>query len=882
MFRFRKCFTNDDNSHAVIGDENITFGWQLESSKNNTIQTAYEIVLFNNEKEVIWNTGKVNSSKSLNINYNGKKLECRNEYFWNVTVWNNFSEIITSNTNSFEIGLLNSGDWTAKWIEADNKISSIKEDFNMEKIFSYHDDPSEIEDIPLDPPIVFSKEFEIDHKEIRKARIYATAHGVYEIMLNGNKVGNEYLAPGFTTYSKLQYYQTYDIRELLIDGYNKVSITVADGWYKSKLGLAGIGHQFGDKTALLAQIEVTYEDGNKVIIGTDNTFKASVGEIEYSDLFIGEKQNHNLNKKLFFDIDEKDYGYDQLKADMAEPIRCIEKIKPSRILYTPNGETVLDFGRNIAGIVEMKVNGKKGDVVQLQHSEELDLEGNFFFNIIGQNKYQTTTFVLSGENDEVFLPKFTYQGFRYVKVTGYPEKLEKDNFTAYVLSSDCKRSGILKTENEDINKLLENIYHSQESNFISVPTDCPQREKAGWTGDAQIYIPTAIFNMNIKRFMKRWLLNMRLDQLDNGQIPGLIPFIESDRMLCSGFGNISSAGWSDACIIIPWNLYVQYEDLSFLEDNYEMMKRWVDYIENRCKSNINEHSKSYEKYLWNMEFHYGDWMTPSLVNEDGSINPMKSSEKTAEQAATMYFAHSAELLSVISDILGKNYESNYYKKLSKNIKQAFIYEYVNESGIIKGDMQGLYALAIKFKIADDEMSSRFSERLLEKIRENDNKLDTGFLGTPVLLDALTESGYRKTAYELLLNEKCPSWLYMVKQGATTIWESWDAIKQDGNRNITSYNHYSLGSVEDYIVREAAGLKKIEGNEGEYLFVPDLNSPIKYCDISYESPYGKINVIWNSDNNRTQLELSVPIGVSLKVELNGDSDTLGSGMYKINI
>lgn len=882
MFLIKKCFTNSSDKKVIIGNEKTSFGWQMESDKENIVQKAYEIKLFNSKNELIWKTGRVESCQSINVYYNGPELESRNEYCWKVTVWNNYEEVAESEFVNFEIGL-NTEDWRAKWIETDMEIKSKKEDFNFGEIFSYHPDPNEIENISLDSPVVFSKEFSVENKEIKKARIYVTAHGVYEAELNGKKVGDEYLAPGFTTYPKLQYYQTYDITDQIKQSNNEIKITVADGWYKSKLGLAGIGHQFGDNVSLLAQIEIEYSDGKRKVIGTDSSFEAATGEIEYSDLFIGEKQNHVERKRKNFGVLEKDYGYKQLKADSAEPIKCIEKIKPINVITTPNGEKVIDFGRNIAGIVEVKVKGLEGDVVILQHTEELDLEGNFFVNTMGQNKFQTTTYVLKGKEEEVFIPKFTYQGFRYVKVMGYPGEINIEKFTAYILSSDCKRSGRIETSNTQINKLIENIYHSQESNFVSVPTDCPQREKGGWTGDAQIYTPTAIFNMKIDNFMRRWLENMKLDQYENGQIPGLIPWIESDNMLSSGFGNVSAAGWADACIIIPYHLYVQYEDINFLKDNYEMMKKWLIYVEERCISNISEESKEYEKYIWDMDFHYGDWMTPSCTKEDGSLEPMISAQLTKNQVATMYFAYSSELLSNIANILGKEEDIEYYADLSKKVKEAFNQVFVDEEGKILNDLQGLYALAAHFKMGSDEVNKKFIDRLAFKIKENSNRLDTGFLGTPILLDVLANYGEKELAYKLLLQEECPSWLYMVKQGATTIWECWDAIKPDGNRSIISYNHYSLGSVQDYIVRKICGLVKSSEESSKFIIEPDLESPFEYCNLSYESPYGIIEVKWDLSENEKELKITVPVGVIIEVKLqNHEPKEFGSGSYKINI
>ena len=745
----------------------------------------------------------------------------------------------------------------AKWIEIEKESNSIKEEFSFPNIFSYHQDYKEIENIKLDRPILFKKNIDLTGMKIKKAEIYGTAHGVYEISINGKKVGDDYLAPGFSSYFDILYYQTYDITPYLKSSMNELNILVADGWYKGKIGLCGMGNQFGDKLALISQIEIELESGEKIYIGTDKSFTASSTYIEYSDLFIGEKHDkHNLDIEEY-KVKEVDLDLERLKLDIAEPIKCIEKIYNPKLLVSPKGEKILDFGRNISGIVEVKIKGNPGDRIVLQHSEELDKDGNFFFNIIGQNKYQVTSYVLEGNKEETFLPKFTYQGFRYVKIIESPKDILTENFTAYILSTACKKVGKIKSSNEYLNKFFENVMHSQESNFISIPTDCPQREKAGWTGDAQIYTPTAMFNMKIDNFMKRWLENMRSEQYRNGQIPALIPFIESDEQLTSNFGNISPAGWSDASIIIPWHLYHEYEDLSFLEDNYNMMKKWINYVENRCKSNVNETMEEYENYIWDMDFHYGDWMIPSLKKEDGTIEPMLSAKFTANQVATMYFSYSSKLLSKISKILNKVEEEKKYLKLSEKIESAFIKRYVNEDGKIEGDFQGLYILASHFKIGGESLNNKFIKRLEEKIVENNFKLDTGFLSTPLILDVLFNNNKKDIVYKLLLSEEAPSWIYMIKAGATSIWETWNSILEDGSRTIISYNHYSLGSIQDFIVRKIAGFEKDYSKFGSYILKPDLESPFNSFEIEHETIQGTLYFSWEKIGEQIKFVINIP-------------------------
>lgn len=879
MFKILKCFVNNTDKNLFVGNRIISFGWQMECSKNNVFQKTYEINIYNSNKELIKTTGKVEDNSNKNIYIQIEQLESNAEYYWDVTVSNNYDEIAKSSVNKFETTLLDKSDWKAKWIEANILNISKKEEFDFRKIFSYNPDNSDVKSLELDTPVTFEKSFAIKENKVKKARLFVTSLGIYEASLNGKKIGNEYFAPGFTTYSKLLFFQTHDITNILKSD-NLLEITVADGWYKGRVGLAGIGHQFGEKTALLSQIEIEYENGNKEFIVTDNNFKASTGEIVYSDLFIGEKQDKNREKTIV-EVIEKDFGYDNLLPDMAEPIICKDKIEAVRILEAPNGDKIVDFGKNISGIVEVRATGNKGDIINLHHTEELDKDGNFYFNLMGQNKYQTTIFTLKGQGEEVFIPKFTYQGFRYVKVKSYPGELKKENFTAYVLSSDCEKTGFIETSNEKLNQLIKNIYNSQESNFISVPTDCPQREKAGWTGDAQIYIPTAIFNSKVDNFMRRWLLNMRIEQFENGQIPAVIPFPESDKILSSGFGNVSTAGWADACIIIPWNLYKHYDDTSILKENYDMMKNWLNYVENRCKSNVTEEHEDYFNYLWDMDFHYGDWMIPSLRNEDGTLNPMMSAKLTGNQVATIYFAHSCHLLSKIADILCDYSTRDHYQELSLKIKEAFIKKYVNENGIIEKDFQGLYALALQFDIGTEDLNRKFIERLEAKIIENNTTVDTGFLSTPILLDVLSNYGKKELADKLLLSEECPSWLYMVKQGATSIWESWEAIKPDGKRSITSYNHYSLGSVQDYIVRELIGFEKVLDEKNTYSFEPKFNEIIGNGKISYNSLNGNIYFEWVKDTDNKIINMEIPVGITVKFNFESKSEILGSGKYSFS-
>ena len=536
-----------------IDSKNPLLSWNIQSDTKGFCQTGYQICVYDADSEaLLWDTGHVQEDTCCFVPYHGVLLHSRQKCKWRVRVWDNQGNAIPwSDFAVFEMGLLDISDWKARWIEPLQKDVQPEPPFDMQHQLEKHEDSSGA--LRLNPCLFCRKNFNIE-KPVKEARVYASAHGIYTLYINDKKIGDDELTPGFTSYKSYLQYQTYRVEDNLTAGENVIGVILADGWYAGRIGMIGDSIQYGNRLAALIQLEILYRDGTKETICSDKDFLSSSGNILYSDLFIGEKRDNRLNMDCWcsasFPTDgwtptvEKDYGYSNLRAQYGEPVKIIEKITAVNILTTPSGETVIDFGQIIAGRVRLMVSGHPGDEIILEHSEVLDKEGNFLNNINGRCKDQRDIFILRGTPDEILEPQFTFHGFRYVKVTGYPGKLTPEKAVALFLSSGMKQTGEFTTSSDkNLNRLNKNILYSQRSNMISIPTDCPQRERAGWTGDIQIFAPTACFNTDMYAFLKRWLRNTREEQMENGGIPNIIPYIPSYNIFNGGKQLPASAGW---------------------------------------------------------------------------------------------------------------------------------------------------------------------------------------------------------------------------------------------------------------------------------------------------------------------------------------------------
>lgn len=871
-----------DGMECPVGvtDRIFSISWRLASDEKECKQIQYEVYITDENDKLIYKSELINTSVTrhlVDLSEDSDNFTSGMKYTFQIRSTSNTGEEAVA-ASIFSTGNLDR-DWSAKWIEATAVRKPITDCTEMWKIFAGIVTSAENPEIFLNPAVNLRKKFMVGSK-LKKAFAYATAHGVYELYVNGTLV-SELLAPGYTTYSKYLEVGQYDVTELLNSGdENILAVTLADGWYTGKVGLPGVGNQYGDSNAFFLQLDLEYEDGRKERIVTDKSFKWHESELEYADLFVGvrERQNYFWGDWKGIDFDdsdwkpvvEKDYPLDNLIGRKAEPVVCLKRITP-KVYETSKGELIIDAGENIVGVVDIAFRGNKDTVLKMTHSETLDRDGNFLMNIMGQNKNQTDTYVCCQKGNVKWTPRLTYHGFQYVKIDGInKEDILKAEVQVY--GTKLQKTGEFHCSNEDLNILQENIYRSQQGNMLSIPTDCPQRERAGWTGDMQVYAPTACFNMDVYSFLRKWLYNMRLEQLQDGQIPNIIPSMPSDKLVGNSQSeHICSAAWGDACLIVPYTLYMKYGDIRILEENFDMMLRWMQYVEKQAATSFLKPEHEYtmkeiqvQKYLWNTEFHFGDWLYPSKAH-DGMSNPIETAMETKEYVASAYFAYTSDIMTKVCEELGKE-EAHHYRELNKNIKWAFAKAYIDEKGHLPKELQGLYVLALAFNLYPDEKTKQAGiQQLVSLIQLNDNKLDTGFVSVPFLLDVLWDNGEKKLAYQLLFNKECPSWLYEVSQGASTVWESWNAILPDGTRTNSSYNHFAFGCVGDFIYRKILGLEVIEPGYKVVRIEPDLDCGLDYANGSIETPYGQLEIRWKKQakTNALDLEVILPPGVTMK-------------------
>jgi len=826
------------------------FSWQLDAGdKRGVMQTAYEIKVVSYSylkkgRHEVWKTGKVMSDQSVYVPYKGAPLVSGQKYYWQVRVWDNMGKASEWGEMAYwQMGLLNPADWKAKWIT-----------------------PGFAEDSAMRPSPLFRKGFSIA-KKVASATAYITAHGLYEAQINGHRVGDAYLTPGWTSYNKRLQYQAYDVTGLLQQGHNAVGAELGNGWYRGFIGYNPKPDLYGKDIALLFQLEVTYMDGTKETIVSDGSWKSSTGPVRFAEIYYGatiddrmqqkDWSTANFDDKNWSGVKEQDFSKAVLVATNSEPVRKHETFKPIKIFTTPKGEKVIDFGQNLVGWVQMKVTGNAGDKITISHAEVIDKAGNFYTDNLRTARSQDV-YLLKGGGEETFEPQFTWQGFRYIKVEGYPGDLTPENFTAIALYSDMAPTGTFNCSNTLINQLQHNIQWGQKGNFLDVPTDCPQRdERLGWTGDAQVFSRTASFNMNVHNFFAKWLKDVAADQYIDGSVPHVIPNVIAQG---SKTGPGGSTGWADVATIIPWNMYLAYGDKRILEDQYSSMKAWVDYMQHQSKNN-----------LWNTGNDFGDWLFYS-VNDDTDGSSAITNKYLISQC---FYAFSTQLLINAANVLGKPDDVTYYTALLAKIKDAYLKEYVTPNGLISSDTQTAYVLALQFDMLPENLRAQAADRLVTNIRQYNNHLSTGFLGTPYLCHVLSRFGHADVAYRLLLRDTYPSWLYPVKMGATTIWERWDGIKPDGTfetPSMNSFNHYAYGAIGDWMYRVIAGIDTKTDGPGykQIVIKPTLGGNLQNATADYETNYGKVSSHWKLDNGSLALDVEIPANTTATIYIPANS------------
>ena len=813
--------------------------WQLHSDKKNVLQTAYELRVGNSadieqDKNIIWRSGRVGSSQSLYVPYKGAALQSGKRYYWQVRVWDKENTASAWSAPAFwEMGLLQPADWKAKWIV-----------------------PGYREDTLMRPSPYLRKPF-MASKKIESARLYITSQGLYEAFINGKRVGDCYLTPGWTSYNKRLQYQVFDVTDLAQQGNNAIGVMLGSGWYRGSLAWEKNYNIYGNSLALLAQLQISYTDGTSELVVTDESWKSATGAISYSEIYHGETHDARNEKQGWTTAQFNDVGWtgvqakDQSKnlliATYNEPIRKHEIFKPVKIFTTPKGEKVVDFGQNLVGWVQLNVKGNKGDSIKIYHAEVLDKEGNFYTTNLRAAR-QENIYILKGEGEESFEPHFTFQGFRYVRIEGFPGEIKPENLTAVAVYSDMKPTGSFVSSNALINQLQHNIQWGQKGNFLDVPTDCPQRdERLGWTGDAQVFSRTASYNMDVKNFFSKWLKDISADQREDGAVPYVIPNV-------LGKNAAGSAGWADVITIIPWNMYLAYGDTSVLQEQDESMKEWVGFMQKNSTNN-----------LWNKGFHFGDWLFYRPFDD----NDGRSAVTDKYLISQCFFAHSTQLLINSAKVLGKTADIKKYSDLLKNIKDAFLKEYVTPSGRLVSSTQTAYVLALNFDMLPESMRASAAKRLAENVASYNNHLTTGFLGTPYLCHVLSRFGYTDVAYKLLMQETYPSWLYPVKMGATTIWERWDGQKPDSTfqtPGMNSFNHYAYGAIGDWMYRVVAGIDTYESAPGykKIKIKPFIGGGLTDVAANYETDYGLVSSQWKLNGKQVRFSVEIPANTSATV------------------
>ena len=810
------------------------FGWKLDSDRQDTVQASYRLQVMQSGA-VVWDSGTVESAQSILNEYLGPNLAPRTEYTWTVTVTDKRGETAEAKS-SFETGLLRGDafEGKAKWItHAFDK------------------------DSPVSP--VLYKDFTV-HGTVKKARLYATALGMYEAEINGEKVNDTYFNPGWTNYRKRLQYQTYAVA--LHDGTNRLALTLANGWYKGKLGFMPTPNNYGDTTAALVALCITYADGREEWLGTDESWLCTTGAVQFSEIYDGETQDFTAAPAAPQPVKLFDYGFDTIIGQENEPVRCLQKLPVVKELTTPKGEKVYDFGQNLTGWVEMEIYGEPGQTLTLRHAEALDENGNFYTENLSWAK-ATDTYVLRG-GKQVLHPHFTWHGFRYLCVEGlqYGQNMQ---FTACHLSTDLQQTGSFTCSDARVNRLQQNIQWSQRDNFLDIPTDCPQRsERLGWTGDVTAFCPTAAFNENIMPFMTKWLRDLASELGPDVSMPQVVPNILGNQQDGAAF-------WGDVVTVLPWTLYRAYGDKRILQHSYDSMKHWVEFIESQCGENG----------LWQTGFQYGDWL-----GLDAEANGLSDERKGATDdyfTANVCFAWSLQILADTAAVLHYAEDERRWRQRKDALVAAFRAEYVTPTGRLVSETQTALILALHFDMVPDEYRPRLLAALEKNIGAHKKHLLTGFIGTPFACLTLSENGKHDLAGKLLLQEDNPGWLYEVKMGATTIWERWNSIQPDGSfnpANMNSLNHYSYGSIGNWLYTKLCGLEILEPGYKRFALRPQFIKGITHAELEYESVYGKIAVAWRCEGGKITVDVTVPANTTAELTLPEQAETLtlGSGSY----
>ena len=828
--------------------------WQIESKARGTRQSAYQIIVASHRARLasstgdLWDTGKVPSNQTIQIAYEGTRLQSRQQCFWKVRVWDQNGQASSwSEPAQWAMGLMEPADWSAKWIG--DKLPSVE---NVSAT-------------------MLRREFTLSSKA-KRAIVYASALGVYEMSINGRRVGDQLLAPEFTDYHSRTQYQAYDVTSLLKPGANAIGALLGDGWYAGSVGLAQMALKkkrniYGDHPRLIAQLEIELNDGNQRVVTDDSWRTTREGPIRSSDILDGEAYDARrempgwdapgFDDKAWQAADVATSVRTTLVAQPNEPIRGSRELKPISMNEPKPSVFVFDLGQNMVGWCRLKAQGAAGTTVTLRHAEMLSDDGTIYTDNLRAAK-QTDTYTFRGIDRsgvvETFEPHFTYHGFRYVEVTGLPHKPKLDTITGRVFHSSMNEVAGFTCSDPSLDKLWHNILWTQRGNMLSIPTDCPQRdERLGWMGDIQIFVGTGIFNMDMAAFFTKWMRDVRDAQAEDGRFADFSPHPFGKDKIFTGV-----PGWGDAGIVVPWRVWQHYGDKRMLGENFESGKRWVEFIRSNNPDLLWKNKRGND---------YGDWLNSDTLIYEGF--PNKGGQVPKEIFATMMFAYAADLISRMAQVLGKDDEAKKHRQLFEDIKSAFNKAYVAEDGRIQGDTQAGYAIALHFDLLPEKVRPLAVKHMLEGIDRYKGHMSTGFHSTYRMMLELTASGHNDIAYKLINTHTFPSWGYSIENGATTIWERWDGyVKGRGfqNKGMNSFNHYAIGAVGEWMYRVILGINNDDAHPAYEHFVirPYPGGGLKWARGSYDSIRGKIESRWNVAAGKLRMDVKIPANTTATV------------------
>jgi alpha-L-rhamnosidase len=833
-------FEHHPADRAVIGMSNAAprISWQIESAPADYVQGGYEVDVTRPGRSP--HVERVASSEQVLVDWPFEPLASRERATIRVRVqdsdrgWSAWSE-----PAAVEAGLLAESDWTARFIS-----------------------PRTLGGMDMPAPVL--RGTLAVGADVVRARLYITAHGCYIADLNGTRIGDQMFAPGWTSYQHRLRYQTYDVTDLVRAGQNALEVVLGNGWYRGRLGFTGGRAVYGDRLALLAQLEVTTADGTVHVLATDASWSSGESGIVADDFYDGQRTDLRRRpaERTYHDpVDVLDQDMSRLVGPDGPPVRATEVLPAAAVSTSASGAALVDFGQNLVGWVRLRVRGvPAGHEVVIRHAEVLE-NGELGVRPLRTAK-ATDSYVLAGDGEEVCEPSLTFHGFRYAEVTGVPN-LQPADLEAVVLGTDLRRTGWFESSHELLNRFHDNVVWSARGNFLEVPTDCPQRdERLGWTGDIQMFASSAMFLFDCAGFLASWLADLAADQQDDGSVPFVVPDV------LRGQGP-AAAAWGDAATIVPWVVYQRTGDLEVLERQLPSMRAWVDRVADLAGTNR----------VWNGGFQFGDWVDPAAPPDD----PFKA-RTDPDVIATAHLVHSSEIVAGAAATVGDEQTAKRYRALADEARAAFAREYITPTGRVLSDAPTAYALALAWGLLPTSAQREHAgQRLADLVRASGFRISTGFVGTPLIADALTMVGEVDVAYRLLLQTGCPSWLYPVTMGATTVWERWDSMLPDGSINpgeMTSFNHYALGAVADWLHRRVAGLAQNAPGYRELLVQPLPSQRLTSASARHLTPYGEAAVAWRRADGQLTLHVRVPVGARAVVHVPGEHQpaTVGHGVH----